>query len=153
MENGSCDMSMCISTAQARAKRVSWSYRRHWSCKFPHKMVLVPSSTYAASINQWFAAAKEARDMEWTNNDWNYLPLQAQILVKTYLNPRDFTTLEATTWGENTKSKQRCLGLFQRCKIPGPMELLRILHLGFAFRDYIGYKNPLAPWNYYAYFI
>ena len=71
--------------------------------------------------------------MEWTNNDWNcnYLPLQARILVKTYLNPRDFTTLEATTWGENTKSKERCLGLLQRCKIPGPMELLRILHLGF----------------------
>ena len=57
------------------------------------------------------------------------------------------------------------------------MELLRILHLGFAFRDYmgskiprphgttthihlgfafrvdIGYKIPPAPWNYYAYFI
>ena len=57
------------------------------------------------------------------------------------------------------------------------MELLRILHLGFAFKVYIGYKmprphvttthtsfrvsilglhrlkNPPAPWNYYAYFI
>ena len=35
--NGSCDMSMCISTAQTRATRLS----RHFSCKFLHKMGLV----------------------------------------------------------------------------------------------------------------
>ena len=31
---------------------------------------------------------------------------------------------------------------FQGEKSPGPMELLHILHLGFAFRLYIGYKIP-----------
>ena len=42
-QNGSyCEMSICISTAQARTKRVSRSWgARHFSCKFSHQKTLM----------------------------------------------------------------------------------------------------------------
>ena len=39
--NASCDMSMCISTAQARTKRWPREKKGEAPCKFPHKMLLL----------------------------------------------------------------------------------------------------------------
>ena len=45
---------------------------------------------------------------------WNHQPLQALLLVKSlksYLPPRNLTKLQETTWGENTKTKERYLDI------------------------------------------
>ena len=83
----------------------------------------------------------------WNTKDWNSLPLQARLVVKTYLGPRDFTKLEETTWGENTKSKERCLGLQKLPRHHGTNDQNRIRVSYRVYNVYRGYQNPAAPWN------
>jgi hypothetical protein len=60
--------------------------------------------------------------------------------------------LEETTWGENTKTKEKYLAIysFMQCrvyrsyKIPGPMEQMTILLLGFHVGFTYKLENPPA---------
>ena len=76
---------------------------------------LEPSShiRFFALIPTWLSAANRLETWSaGTAKDWYYFPVQARLLFKNYLPPRDLTKLEETAWGENTKTKERYLVIY-----------------------------------------